>query len=55
MYKVGDWDTAISEAERLIRECRFAAAKLRASVKHFRRMKESGELFPGQRSSATAK
>lgn len=48
VYNIADRDGAITEAERLIKECRAATARLLAALRHFKRMKDSGEPFPSK-------
>jgi hypothetical protein len=47
MYKFQEWDNAIAEAERLMRDAKSVAQRLRATIKHFKAMREAGEPFPG--------
>jgi len=45
------WTGAIAEAERLAREAKASASRLRATAKQFRRLQAEGAPFPGSRSA----
>ena len=44
-----EWDEAIADAERLARECRLEGSRLRAAIRHFKRMQAEGQPFPGRK------
>lgn len=44
----GSWDTAITDAEKLIRKYKDEIGRLRAAIRIFKEKLESGEPFPGQ-------
>lgn len=47
VYNAANWEGAIAEADRLAREAKALAARLRATARGFRKLKESGVPFPG--------
>ena len=47
---VNRWDTAISDAERLIQEARDRITRLRHSIIAFKELRDRGEPFPGEKS-----
>ena len=53
MYKlpssISSWNDAIAEAERLAREAKASATRLRATARQFRRLQSEGAPFPGSK------
>jgi hypothetical protein len=47
------WDGAIADAERMIREAKARVRKLRGSILVFRDRRDSGEAFPGEKTTGS--
>lgn len=45
---ISHWDAAISDAEKKIQEAVEKITKLRESIKIFKKLRDSGEPFPGE-------
>ena len=48
---VSTWDTAIADAKKRIELAQVDIELLRQSIRIFKRLRDAGELFPGQRDS----
>ena len=50
---LNSWDTAIADAETRAEQARQLIAALKKSVRTFKRLRDRGEPFPGEKSKQT--